>query len=382
MPIDPKAILYNNVWWPNFLFSFLKNSKQQSTSPAATFNPASALSSSGKALEISIPPSNEPKKRTLIIDADSFEPDNSLDLDKIYFSQQVALLKRLQVEGFEIFLRSDQTKENQSNFHKLDKDLNNISTLKKLSKFYEDEDYKELSKQAVARDMVKVLSCSDLSLIAQKLKEQSDFIPYIGTASELTFNITLDHYKENINEAKDYRDLKSCLATSTKDELLGYLKSLTKEDLESKFNGAAKNEEMIWSSEIEDIKSSLFIPIVFFVLNPHPEIKKIITEINDIISPDKFFESLALLGFYLAPEFTKDSPSHFLTSLALVKIFPEYLNDLIENLKNQNCRNQIDLLGEIFPKNEELQKLASKENQIIKYKTRYLFLQKEFTKRP
>jgi hypothetical protein len=143
------ALLCDGVLLPKFLFRFDVVKKSKNVSPFAGFNPVAALNDC--AFETSISPSSVPKKKTLIIDQDSLAnfPD---------YGERIALLKRLKIAGFEIFLRSVPTAQNPSHFHKLDDALSNITQLHNLSKFKSPQDYEELLKQAVARDDVLLIT--------------------------------------------------------------------------------------------------------------------------------------------------------------------------------------------------------------------------------
>jgi hypothetical protein len=140
------SVLCDGVLLPKFLFYF-DNIKSKSVSPVARFNPVSAFS--GQAFQSSISPSKIPQKKTIIIDRNSLTnlPD---------YGERIALLKRLKIAGFEIFLLSP-TKENPRCFHKVDDNLSNISRLQNLAIFNEETDYAELSKAGVARDKALVM---------------------------------------------------------------------------------------------------------------------------------------------------------------------------------------------------------------------------------
>ncbi len=136
------AVLDDGIYLPKFLFCS-SESNSKSISPAATLNPATAVDDQPFCTSTS--PSSSLTKKALIIDQDSLEIYES-------YGERIALLKRLQLAGFKIFLRSAPTAENPSVFHELDYDLRNASLLHNLSQFDKTKDYNELAKQGVARD--------------------------------------------------------------------------------------------------------------------------------------------------------------------------------------------------------------------------------------
>ncbi len=134
------SVLDDGIYLPNFLF-FAEKPKSKNISPAAAFNPSSALE--GSPFQSSISPSAIFRKKTLIIDKNS--------LSKIpEYGERIALLKRLQVAGFKIFLRGSEDGINP--FVKLEEDLSNISVLHSLSEFDQSRDYLKLAEKGVARD--------------------------------------------------------------------------------------------------------------------------------------------------------------------------------------------------------------------------------------
>jgi hypothetical protein len=90
---ERNAVLTDGVWLPKTLFYF-DNSKQKSVSPASSFNPASALD--GEGFQASTSPSKALLKKALVFDQKSLADCKS-------YGDKIALLKRLQIAGFEIF---------------------------------------------------------------------------------------------------------------------------------------------------------------------------------------------------------------------------------------------------------------------------------------
>ena len=90
----PKFIKDNGILLPEFLFYF-DTSKSKSISPAANFNPATALEGGG--LESSISPSKQPVKRPIIIDQTS--------LQHLDYGEKIALIKRLKIVFYFIFTK-------------------------------------------------------------------------------------------------------------------------------------------------------------------------------------------------------------------------------------------------------------------------------------
>ena len=226
-------ILYDGIWLPKDLF-YIEDEKSESVSPHANFEPDSALK--GKAFNASFLPSGNPKKKVLVIDADFQSKQHSERI--LWFGDLAALLKRLQIAGFEIFLRSQPTSQNQSNFHKLDENLSNISLLKNLSKFDEIKDYEELAKQGVAKDKLYNLKNDVATGIIKGLITISNHDVVDCISSELyciTQNIASC---KKIAEAKNYYEILRYFAVSSEREQLEYLKNLTKKKLEKDFSEA------------------------------------------------------------------------------------------------------------------------------------------------
>jgi hypothetical protein len=176
MPIFNKnnAVLDDGIYLPSFLF-YSEKPKSKNISPAASFNPAAALE--GAPFKSSISPSATPRKKTLIIDRES--------LSKIpEYGEKIALLKRLQVAGFKIFLRTGEDEKNP--FVKLEEDLSNIAVLHNLSDFDQSKDYLKLAEKGVARDTSLLIAKekntkSHIKEIERALKQNSPQGPWFET---------------------------------------------------------------------------------------------------------------------------------------------------------------------------------------------------------
>ena len=142
----PKFIEDNGILLPEFLFYF-DTSKSKSISPAANFNPATALDGGG--FESSTSPSKQPVKRPVIIDQTS--------LQHLDYGEKIALIKRLKIADFKILLRVAPPQD----FYEIDEDLNGIERLQNLGTFNEATDYPSLAKHKVARDKALILDHQD-----------------------------------------------------------------------------------------------------------------------------------------------------------------------------------------------------------------------------
>ncbi len=142
----PKFIEDNGILLPEFLFYF-DTSKSKSISPAANFNPATALD--GGDFESSTSPSKQPVKRPVIIDQTS--------LQHLDYGEKIALIKRLKIADFKILLRVAPPQD----FYEIDEDLNGIERLQNLGTFNEATDYPSLAKHKVARDKALILDHQD-----------------------------------------------------------------------------------------------------------------------------------------------------------------------------------------------------------------------------
>ncbi len=131
---------------PEFLFYF-DTSKSKSISPAANFNPATALDGGG--FESSTSPSKQPVKRPIIIDQTS--------LQHLDYGEKIALIKRLKIADFKILLRVAPPQD----FYEIDEDLNGIEQLKNLGVFNKAKDFPTLAKHKVARDKALILDHQD-----------------------------------------------------------------------------------------------------------------------------------------------------------------------------------------------------------------------------
>ena len=143
----PQFIEEDAILLPDFLFYF-DDLKSKSISPAASFDPTTATSSGG--FQSSSSPSNNPNKRSIILDKSS--------VSNLEYGEQIALVKRLQIAGFSIFLCC--SSEGRNVFCKVDDDLNNIKQLHSLANFAE-VDYNDLAKSGVARDQALIMNHSD-----------------------------------------------------------------------------------------------------------------------------------------------------------------------------------------------------------------------------
>ena len=146
----PNFIEDDGILLPEFLFYF-DDSKSKSDSPAAAFNPAAAIEGNG--FEVTTSPSNQPTKRSIIIDESSLVSYPEL-------GERIALIKRLKIAGFKIFLRG-RPADNGNFFHEVGEDLENYRQLSTLTKFDEHADYKALAEKGVVRDKSLIFGRSD-----------------------------------------------------------------------------------------------------------------------------------------------------------------------------------------------------------------------------
>lgn len=143
----PPFIEEDAILLPDFLFYF-DDLKSKSISPAASFNPTAAVAESG--FQSSSSPSNKPNKRIIVLDKSS--------VSNLEYGEQIALVKRLQLAGFSIFLCC--SSEGRNVFCKVNDDLNNVKQLHSLSNFIE-SDYHDLAKVGVAREQSLIMNLSD-----------------------------------------------------------------------------------------------------------------------------------------------------------------------------------------------------------------------------
>ncbi len=146
----PNFIEDDGILLPEFLFYF-DDSKSKSDSPAAAFNPAAAIEGNG--FEVTTSPSNQPTKRSIIIDESSLASYPEA-------GERIALIKRLKIAGFKIFLRG-RPADNGNVFHEVGDDLENHRQLSTLTKFDEHADYKALAEKGVVRDKSLIFGRSD-----------------------------------------------------------------------------------------------------------------------------------------------------------------------------------------------------------------------------
>lgn len=146
----PNFIEDDGILLPEFLFYF-DGSKSKSDSPAAAFNPAAAIEGNG--FEVTTSPSNQPTKRSIIIDESSLASYPEA-------GERIALIKRLKIAGFKIFLRG-RPADNGNVFHEVGEDLENYRQLSTLTKFDEHADYKALAEKGVVRDKSLIFGRSD-----------------------------------------------------------------------------------------------------------------------------------------------------------------------------------------------------------------------------
>ncbi len=156
----PKFIEDNGILLPEFLFYF-DTSKSKSISPAANFNPATALEGGG--FESSTSPSKQPVKRPIIIDQTS--------LQYLDYGEKIALIKRLKIADFKILLRVAPPQD----FYEIDEDLSGIEQLQSLGAFNQNKDYATLAtKHQVARDKALILNHQDQFQTSDIIRSFSD----------------------------------------------------------------------------------------------------------------------------------------------------------------------------------------------------------------
>jgi hypothetical protein len=80
---------------------------------------------------------------------------------------QIALLKRLQLAGFEIYL-----KNSSNEFEILSQDLENFQATHKLGAFNKDENYEKLAQLGISRDKTVILNHQNTFQIEQALGER------------------------------------------------------------------------------------------------------------------------------------------------------------------------------------------------------------------
>ncbi|MBP7709806.1 MAG: AAA family ATPase [Rickettsiales bacterium] len=160
---ERNAVLSDGVWLPKTLFYF-DNSKQKSVSPASSFNPASALD--GEGFQASTSPSKALLKKALVFDQKSLASCKN-------YGDKIALLKRLQIAGFEIFFCTSGESGGPNKIHKLASDLENISQLRNLAEFDQERDFVELAKQGASRDKSLLLDEEQASLVLQSFEQRS-----------------------------------------------------------------------------------------------------------------------------------------------------------------------------------------------------------------
>jgi hypothetical protein len=137
-----QGILDDGITLPLYLYD-LSGKKSKSVSPAARFDPVSAVG--GSAWQSSTSPSAAPQKKNLILDRSFFKVSEE--------SKAIALVARLKNAGFTFYF-----KDGKGDFYKVDKDLDNlIGGLRTLSNF-EESDYTTLAETyGIARDKAVVL---------------------------------------------------------------------------------------------------------------------------------------------------------------------------------------------------------------------------------
>jgi MoxR-like ATPase len=194
------AIKIGEIWLPQFLF-YQNQSRSKSISPAAALNPETAVD--GHGFETSTSPSSEPLKKTLVIDV------NSLEFVCFDYAEKIALLKRLKVFGFEVFLcLPNQSTEGANSFEKLADNFENIEKLKDLSQFSENQndDYQELAKAAVESDKVLFLAKDEfgrdhVGAIKKSIEQETYWGPLSGNAIRCDFRkISDERFKRFLHE--------------------------------------------------------------------------------------------------------------------------------------------------------------------------------------
>lgn len=142
---DPDGVTLN---LPEFLF-YQNSAKSKSVSPAASFDPASALS--GEPFKSATSPSSQLNKRPIIIDSSSFPGIPNI-------AESIALIARLKNAGFQIYLRVCGTPA----FLEVESDLSGIGdNLLRLGKFDQATDSATIAEyHQVTKDKMLLLSRS------------------------------------------------------------------------------------------------------------------------------------------------------------------------------------------------------------------------------
>ena len=188
----PNFIEDNGILLPEFLF-YCDNSKSKSDSPAAAFNPAAAIEGNG--FEVTTSPSLQPTKRSIIIDEYSLASYPE-------FGERIALIKRLKIAGFKIFLRGSRPDDKGNVFHEVGNDLENYQQLSALSKFDYPADYNALAEKGVVRDKSLILNRLDQSQ-AKAVMTAFTLINYCGPISGNDLSCEISKVAEFVFEQRD-----------------------------------------------------------------------------------------------------------------------------------------------------------------------------------